>query len=51
MFTVMKFHGQFSPSERDFDAISRTNFKTLNGYEISCLTLNANAGAIVLANP
>ena len=29
MFTVMKFHGQFSPSERGFDPISRTNFKTL----------------------
>ncbi len=35
MFTVMKFHGQFSPSEWDFDTISRTNFRTLNVYRIS----------------
>ena len=39
MFTVMKFHGQFSPSERGSDAFSRTSFKTLNGYGDSCSLL------------
>ena len=49
----MKVHGQFLPSERDSDALSRTNFKTLNGYKnvsIVIPALNERMGIIRTIN-
>lgn len=53
----MKFYSQFSPSERDSDAFSHMNFKTLNGYEIlsrredSCIKRELNQYQRIECNP